>query len=149
MPVTESTSGGVAAESLEYEADVQLAQLQRDLIALEELEPDWDSYGGQVPSKRTITQASHFLRPIVQLLLNYVGESGLPSVYPMPDGSVELEWSDRSGTGSVISVVVGPDNSLSYFKRIEQNEEVQYGEGPLDSPSDFVQMIFESMEHGQ
>lgn len=148
-PATESATGGAVAESLEYEPDAQLAELQKDLIALGTLETDWDSYGGLVPSETTIAQASHIMRPISQLLLKYIGDLGLPSVSPMPDGGIDLEWSDSSRTGSAISVLVSPDSSLSYFKRLRSSDGVQYSEGPVGSPSDLVSMILELVEHGQ
>lgn len=58
-------------------------ELRKQFKALEDLEPNWDSYGALPISMETLCMAEH--------MINVTQVPGV-QIAPRPDGSVQLEW---------------------------------------------------------
>ena len=64
----------------------QREEVAKQLLALAALEADWDGYG----AKAIDTAALGLAQRLIDELLGDVGR--VPSVVPVPDGGVQLEW---------------------------------------------------------
>lgn len=67
-------------------SDDQREEVAAQIVALAALEADWDGYGAKVVD----AAALGFAQRLIDQLLSEVGR--VPSVIPVPDGGVQLEW---------------------------------------------------------
>jgi hypothetical protein len=77
------------------------------LEALENLPPNWDSYGSIPPTPQALRGAEGLLRLLT------VEAFPSPQVVPVPGGGVQLEW--QVGPRG-LEVEIRPDGSIEYLK---------------------------------
>ena len=95
------------------------------------LEPDWDGFGGRPPSEKALELAT-----VVILVAYRVSGGNLdrPSVAPLVDGGVEMEW--EVDTGRELMVTVPPDGRHMQFVYTEQGNSGETGEESGFLPGD-------------
>lgn len=101
-------------------------QCIKDLISIQQLPQNWDSYGSPPPDDVAVDTAISLINDID--LENFQA----PQVSPISGGAVQLEW--RCGRNG-IELEVLPDRTIEYLKTCE-GEPVD--EGTLSSPDPSV-----------
>jgi len=120
-PIVGVASTPRIVEELHAAALMELLQpaLQR-LEALERLTVDWDSYGGDPPSRTALLTACMFLESVGRQLGPFFAEGARPyAVAPVADGGVQLEWRGPSGE---IEIEVDPNGQLGYWVSCAEGE---------------------------
>ena len=85
----------------------------RRIAAFAELEPDWDSYGGEPSSPIARAEATRWVEIVGDLFGPRAGAAVRPySVAPLADGGVQIEW---RGPGGIVELEVGPAGELGYL----------------------------------
>ena len=105
-------------------ADDPMAYKVAERLALmHHLDPDWDGYGAQAPSKESVDEAADFL-------IRWCTRFAAPSPMVSSDGQVGLFWQADGvyidlrflGEGRVAYLAKGPDNETNYCTDISINE---------------------------
>ena len=100
------------------------------LVALTELEPNWDSYGSGRVHARAVATA-------LRLLVATVGQGVTgPSVVPTSDGGVQLEWHEPT---THLELEVLADGSVNVFLELHHGET---WDGPLSESSWALERFF-------
>jgi len=99
----------------------------RELLALAE---GWDSYGGQSVNVKTVEQ--------LLMLLAGLPVTDAPSIVPLHDGGLQMEWHSARGD---VEIEVRPHGAVSVLIETPEREE----EWPLLSPLDVHQLRLESL----
>jgi hypothetical protein len=71
------------------------------------LAENWDSYGGDAPSDKSVYTALAILSQILR------GESSAPALVPLSEGGVQLEW---HGDGEELEIRIGANGQISAFR---------------------------------
>src|SRR4051794_29719413 len=72
-----------------------------------DLEPDWDSYGGDPPSPVARAEAGRWVEIVAELFEARVGNTAVPySVTLLANGGVQVEW---RGRGGIVELEIGPE----------------------------------------
>jgi hypothetical protein len=83
-----------------------------------QLAENWDSYGGQAPSDESIYTALAVLSRILR------GESSAPTLVPLSEGGVQIEW---HGDGEELEIRIGANGEISAFRfdeKVGRGEEI-------------------------
>jgi hypothetical protein len=108
-----------------------------------DLDPDWDSYGGDPPSPVARAEASRWVEIVADLFGARAGDRAVPySVAPLADGGVQLEWRGRNG---VVELEVGPDADLGYLFLLNAEDDAQTEEGDDASWSDVLRRLLRAL----
>jgi hypothetical protein len=106
-----------------------LPEVTRELLALLDLHPDWNSYGAPRIDACTIGYGLALLHRAVD------AHAVKPAVIASPSGGFQFEWHER---GVDLEVEVLPDGHYSvYFGHRDEGSE-QEAEGSLDDVADLV-----------
>jgi hypothetical protein len=133
----EATSEPLLTHSTSSKSWMRWALDQLDDIA--KLGPNWDSYGGDPPSRRAIIIASTLLQTVHDLFGNIAPEQSQPQIIaPRADGGVQIEWSAQSVE---IAVHVDPSGTLGYLYIHQQDKVPTYEEEPNSSWDKILQLI--------
>ena len=90
-----------------------LAQTLRLLDELGRLEPDWDTYGSEPPTKEAIAAARHLIEEVQRGFKGTEAGLSLPfAVVPLSGGGVQIEW---RGANDSIEVEIGPRGEWGYL----------------------------------
>jgi hypothetical protein len=90
-----------------------LQQTLRLLAELGRLEPDWDTYGSEPPTKEAIAAARHLIEEVQRGLQGTEAGLSLPfAVVPLSGGGVQIEW---RGENDSIEVEIGPRGEWGYL----------------------------------
>lgn len=81
------------------------------------LSDNWDSYGALAPTSEAMLSALQLTHTI------FTKETPLPDVFPVPNGSVQIEWS-LAGLEMEIEVV-SQDKFILYFENFETDELIE------------------------
>jgi hypothetical protein len=142
--VTRTVVKDIPSESLQrkgprYRASEALMQEAVDEVhRFTELGPNWDSYGGEPPTRQSITAASALLVTMQRVLGGYVGQRIEPEyVAPRPDGGVQIEWVARSVK---VSVEVSETGSLGYLF-VDKSSGVRKAKEEHDVPAETIQQM--------
>lgn len=81
------------------------------------LPDNWDSYGALAPTSEAMLSALQLTYTI------FTKETPLPDVFPVPNGSVQIEWS-LAGLEMEIEVV-SQDKFILYFENFETDELIE------------------------
>jgi hypothetical protein len=85
----------------------------RRIAGFADLEPDWDSYGGEPSSPVARTEAIRWVEIVADLFRPRAGSAAGPyAVAPLADGGVQIEW---RGSRGLVELEVGPDGALGYL----------------------------------
>lgn len=108
-----------------------------------DLEPDWDSYGGDPPSTVAREEAARWVEIVADLFGSRAGDSAVPySVAPLADGGVQLEWRGRNG---VVELEVGPAAELGYLFLVNAEDGAWAEEGDDASWSDMLRRLLRAL----
>ena len=87
------------------------ATLQK-IAGFADLEPDWDSYGGERSSPVVRAEAMRWVEIVADLFGTRAGDAAQPyAVAPLADGGVQVEW--RGPKGSV-ELEIAPAGEFGY-----------------------------------
>jgi hypothetical protein len=95
-PVTSQASGNVA--DVPYTPESPIADALERLLRIEEVGPNWDSYGSMAPTHSAV-MAAHCLIWAVHMASVKAGRgSDAPhSILPLPGGGIQVEWRGEAG----------------------------------------------------
>lgn len=102
-----------------------LQRAVQDLLELQRLPVDWDSYGGSAVSEAAATKMRVFLHAFVQ------DGGATPQLTPLGDGGVQVEW--RVGH-ALLEIEVASDGAVSLFGR-DTDGRILLDEGDLNIPA--------------
>ena len=92
------------------------------MTELTRLEPGWDSYGGRPTSSYAAGRA-------LALLVDTGWDGPLPSISPMADGGITMEW---GGDDSSVELIVRADGNASVLIDVEGEMREARATGPGD-----------------
>jgi len=109
------------------------------LKAMAELKPNWNSYGGEPPSRVAMGSAELMLRAVHTNFGNLLGRQSQPqAVAPRTDGGVQMEWSTPPFE---IAVHVDASGAMGYLSIDRRGSRPIYREVPSASFNDLLQAI--------
>ena len=112
------------------------------LAELEDLKPDWDSYGALPLTSTALARADALARQVVDVYGASFGEQAAPyTVMPIADGGVSIEW---RGVGADLELDIGPSGELSYLLITKGDDGRQFDEGsdlPEEQALDLVRRV--------
>lgn len=83
------------------------------LSRLAKLPADWDSYGGDPPTRRSISTAYGLLFEVVDSIGRTAGQAGIPfAIVPLAYGGVQMEW---RGPSAEVEIEIGPEGDFGYL----------------------------------
>lgn len=83
------------------------------LSRLANLPVDWDSYGGDPPTKRSISTAYGLLFEVADGIGRAAGPASIPfAIVPLAYGGVQMEW---RGPSAEVEVEIGPEGDFGYL----------------------------------
>jgi hypothetical protein len=77
-------------------------------LDLQNLSPNWDSYGAKTINQEMIRASLMILTQIMQ------ADSPVPSIVPLSDGGIQIEWHRRQQD---LEIVFSMDDQPQYFYR--------------------------------
>lgn len=109
-------------------------EVLKSLLALQSLSENWDSYGSQPPSKRSIDIGCTF---VIRFLLD---DDPMPRIIPVSGSGIQLAWKKQD---KEITLDIFSDGRLEYFKGcgddiIEVDEHFALDWGKIRSFLDWV-----------
>jgi hypothetical protein len=97
------------------------------LEELANLEPDWDGYEGQPPSRQAVALAGCLVAGAWDRFGAQYDERVQPyEIMPIADGGLQLEW---RGSAERLHLNVGPDGRISFLHVVGHGEQRTYREG--------------------
>ena len=105
---------------------------------LRTLEPDWDGYGGNPPTEKSLGMTAFFLLLAHKLTR---GTLKAPFVAPLPDGGLELEWELESGA-ELMLVIPAAGTSVRYLlDELTDSGEISESEGAVPKDASVSELI--------
>jgi hypothetical protein len=93
-----------------------LSEKKRQLTAMANLAPNWDSYGAQTPTTASLREAH------VLLLWLALADLPPPDVFPTSDGGVQIEW-HIYGVNAEVAIAPGGTAASVYFHDLRTADE--------------------------
>lgn len=90
------------------------SKMRDEIFSFQELENNWDGYGGVCVSKSICEKAIQFIS-----VLNAVYIDTVTDVYPNPNGTITFEW--ESATNEKLALEIGQDNYSFFVKFVNEN----------------------------
>lgn len=100
-----------------------------ELLALLDLQPNWNSYGAPVVSPSSLGYGLALLARTTEL------GSLRPAVVPSPSGGFQFEWHEN---GVDLEVEVLPSGQLSTYFQDRETQDTREVEGDLDAVCELV-----------
>ena len=111
----------------------------RRIAGFADLQPDWDSYGGDPPSALARSEAVRWVEIVSELFGARVGMAVVPySVAPLANGGVQIEWHGRNG---IVELEVGPEGELAYLLVMSEGASTDAEESGDASWSDVLRRL--------
>lgn len=83
------------------------------LTELGRLTPDWDTYGGEPPTRASLATAYALLFEVAERFGEPFGERVRPfAIVPLAAGGVQIEWRQ---TGAEVELEIGPGGDIAYL----------------------------------
>jgi len=112
----------------------------RRIAQFAQLQPDWDSYGGDPPSQVALAEAGRWVEIVGDLFGPRAGTAAAPySVAPLADGGIQLEWRGVNGT---VELEVGRNGELGYLLVASEDSGTHTEEVDDASWSDVLRLLF-------
>lgn len=96
---------------------MNIVDVKSILIDLENINDNWDGYGGSKPLEEIIERTNNF----VTTKLTTIELDKLTDIYPNPNGTISLEFEKK--TSRKISLEIGINSVCWYFRMEENNVE--------------------------
>jgi hypothetical protein len=115
----------------------------RRIAEFADLEPDWDSYGGEPSSSVARSEAKRWVEIVVDLFGARAGDGARPySVAPLADGGVQIEW---RGVGGIVELEIGPAGELGYLFVADETDGGQTDEADDASWSEVLRVLLRAL----
>lgn len=131
------------ASELPRRPDSILQSTLNRLSRLAKLSKDWDSYGGDPPTKRSVSTAYGLLFEVDERFGPAAGQRISPfAIVPLAYGGVQMEW---RGPFAEVEIEIGPEGKFGYLFIDKRGPERVFHEKDSATRSEILDLIAQTL----